>query len=80
MNPVENAVNSVDAVHLGISQLGSTTTTDNGNLVDDNGSEITDDKFNDGSICINCIKDYILKICRMGLNVFKRQGARSLLC
>ena len=58
----------------GISQLGSTTTTDNDNLLNDNGSEITDDKFNDATG--NCADDIAcpLKICRMGTNVIKRQG------
>ena len=39
--------------------MGSTTTADNCNLVDDNGSEITNDKFND-STSINCIDDKLV--------------------
>ena len=58
------SINYVDAVRTqGMSQLGSKfITAGKSNLFDGNGSEITDDKFNDGT-SINCIKDYILKIC-----------------
>ena len=43
-----------------MSQLGSKfITAGKSSLVDDNGSEITDDKFNDSN-GINCIKDYLV--------------------